>query len=82
MFIAANNILTSGDSFTVTHADIGALEGEGPSITETLPFLTTGKKEMIAITYYEKEIVISRQTGGSAITYGDEFYTDDEIPEL
>lgn len=65
MFIAAENILTSGDSFTVTHDQIGALEGEGPSITKVLPFLTTGKKEIIGVTYYETDIEVSRQLGTS-----------------
>jgi len=64
MFISASNYLTKGDSFTVYHDEIGSLEGEGPSITNSLPFLTTGKKEIIAVTYYETDIEVSRQTGG------------------
>lgn len=66
MYISANNILTEGDSFKITHDQIGALEGEGPSITKVLPFLTTGKKEIIAVTYYETDIEVSRQVGGSS----------------
>ena len=65
MYISASNFLTEGDSFKITHDQIGALEGEGPSITNVLPFLTTGKKEIIAVTYYETETEVSRQTGGS-----------------
>ncbi|MHA7647230.1 hypothetical protein [Nitrosopumilus sp. S4] len=65
MFISANNILTNDATFTVTHDQIGALEGKGPSITKTLPFLTSGKSEIIAVTYYETDIEVSRQTGGS-----------------
>ncbi|QLH04631.1 hypothetical protein C5F49_04380 [Nitrosopumilus oxyclinae] len=65
MFISAENILTNGATFTVIHDEIGSLEGKGPSVTETLPFLTTGKQEIIAVTYYETEIEVSRQTGGS-----------------
>jgi hypothetical protein len=65
MYISANNILTEGDSFKITHDQIGALEGKGPSITKVLPFLTTGKKEIIAVTYYETDIEVSRQGGGS-----------------
>jgi len=65
MYISANNILTEGDSFKITHDQIGALEGKGPSITKVLPFLTTGKKEIIAVTYYETDIKVSRQVGGS-----------------
>lgn len=66
MYISANNILTDGDSFKITHDQIGALEGKGPSITKVLPFLTTGKKEIIAVTYYETDIEVSRQIGGSS----------------
>ncbi|MGY5144170.1 MAG: hypothetical protein ACW9XH_06780 [Candidatus Nitrosopumilus sp. bin_32a] len=65
MYISANNILTQGDSFKITHDQIGALEGEGPSITNILPFLTTGNEEIIAVTYYETDIEVSRQLGSS-----------------
>ena len=67
MFISAENLLTSGASFTVLHDEIGALEGMGPSITQPLPFLTTGKQEIIAVTYYETDIEVSRQTGGTEL---------------
>ena len=65
LYISADNYLTNGDSITIIHEEEGALEGEGPSITETIPFLTTGKQEIIAVTYYETDIEISRKTGGS-----------------
>ena len=65
MYISANNILTQGDSFKITHDQIGALEGKGPSITNILPFLTTGNNEIIAVTYYETDIEVSRQSGSS-----------------
>ncbi len=65
MFISTSNYLTNGDSITVSHDEMGALEGEGPSITTVLPFLTTGEKEIIAVTYFETDIEISRQTGSS-----------------
>lgn len=65
MYISANNILTEGNSFNIIHDEIGALEGKGPSITKVLPFLTTGNKEIIAVTYYETDIEVSRQIGGS-----------------
>ena len=65
IFISADNFLTSGSTFTVLHDEIGALEGKGPSVTKVLPFLTTGKQEIIAVTYYETEIEVSRQVGGS-----------------
>jgi len=65
MFISAEDIITRGSSITVLHDAIGGLEGSGPSITQALPFLTSGKQEIIAITYYETEIEVSRQTGGS-----------------
>jgi hypothetical protein len=66
MFISAENILTGGDTFTISHDEIGALEGNGPSVTKVLPFLTTGKQEIIAVTYYETTIEVSRQTGLSS----------------
>lgn len=65
MFISANNLLTNDASFTVTHDEIGALEGKGPSITKIMPFLTSGKEEIIAVTYYETDIEVSRKSGGS-----------------
>lgn len=67
MFISTSDYLTNGDSFTVTHDEMGALEGEGPSITTVLPFLTTGKKEIIAVTYFETNIEISRDMGTSTL---------------
>jgi len=78
MFISAENILTEGDSFTIAHDEIGALEGNGPSVTKVLPFLTTGKQEIIAVTYYETSIEVSRQTGKSSagqVTPDREFVT-------
>lgn len=71
MFISTNDYLTKGDSFTVLHDEMGALEGEGPSITTALPFLTTGEKEIIAVTYFETDIEVSRQTGGSELGTSD-----------
>lgn len=65
MFISAENILTEGATFKMAHDEIGALEGFGPSITDAIPFLTSGKKEIIGVTYYETEIEVSRQVGGS-----------------
>ncbi len=65
MFISTNNYLTSGDSFTVSHDQIGALEGEGPSFTTALPFLTTGNKEIIAVTYFQADTEVSRSSGTS-----------------
>lgn len=67
MFISTSNYLTNGDSFTVSHDEVGALEGEGPSITTVLPFLTTGEKEIIAVTYFETDIEVSRKTGSSTL---------------
>ena len=67
MFISTNDYLTNGDSFTISHDEVGALEGEGPSITTVLPFLTTGEKEIIAVTYFETDIEVSRQTGSSTL---------------
>lgn len=67
MFISTNDYLTTGDSFTVTYDQVGGLEGEGPSFTTALPFLTTGEEEIIAVTYFETDIEISRQTGSSVL---------------
>jgi len=66
MFISVENYLAEEDTFTVNHDHIGALEGEGPSVTKVLPFLTTGKQEIIAVTYYETDTLVSRQLGGSS----------------
>jgi hypothetical protein len=63
MFVSVDNYLARGDTFTVIHDEIGALEGEGPAITEALPFLTTGKDEIIGVTYFETEIEVSRRVG-------------------
>lgn len=65
MFISAAGYLTTPTSITILHDQVGALEGEGPAVTKVLPFLTTGKDEIIAVTYYETEIEVSRQSGGS-----------------
>ncbi|MCV0392267.1 MAG: Ig-like domain-containing protein [Nitrosopumilus sp.] len=65
MFVSVENYLARGDSFTVIHDEIGALEGAGPSITEVLPFLTTGKEEIIGVTYFETDIEVSRRAGTS-----------------
>jgi len=66
IFISVEDYLTSGSSITILHDQIGALEGEGPSITKVLPFLATGNQEIIAVTYYETETEVSRQAGGSS----------------
>lgn len=66
MFISTDGYLTNGDSFTVSHDEIGSLEGEGPSSTIALPFLTTGEKEIIAVTYFETDVEVSRKTGTSS----------------
>jgi len=67
IFISANNYVTESDTFTIHHdEEAGSLEGEGPSVTKVLPFLTNGKQEIIAVTYYETDILVSRQMGGSA----------------
>jgi len=65
MFISVENYLTDSTSINIFHDQLGALEGDGPAVTKILPFLTSGKQEIIAVTYYETDIEISRQTGGS-----------------
>jgi hypothetical protein len=67
MFVSVENYRVRGDTFTVIHDEIGALDGAGPSVTELLPFLTTGKEEILGVTYFETEIEVSRQTGGSTL---------------
>jgi hypothetical protein len=71
MFISTNDYLTSGASITVSHDEMGALEGEGPSITTALPFLTTGEKEIIAVTYFETNVEVSRKSGSSVLGVSD-----------
>ncbi|QLH02855.1 hypothetical protein C5F47_04465 [Nitrosopumilus cobalaminigenes] len=65
IFVSVENYLTSENSITIAHDQIGSLEGDGPSITKVLPFLTTGKNEIIAVTYYETDIEVARQVGGN-----------------
>jgi len=71
MYISTNNYLTKGSTITITNDDAGQLEGEGPSNTNVLPFLTTGKKEIIAVTYFETDIEVSRKTGTSTLGSSD-----------
>ena len=65
MFVSVDNYLAGEDSFTVTHDEIAALEGAGPAITQTLPFLTTGNEEIIGVTYFETVIEVSRRIENS-----------------
>jgi hypothetical protein len=60
MFVSVDNYLARGDTFTVLHDEIGVLEGEGPAITVPISFLTTGKEEIIGVTYFETDIEVSR----------------------
>jgi len=80
MFISTNNYLTTGDSFTVSHDEIGALEGQGPSFTTALPFLTTGEKEIIAVTYFQTDVEVSRKTGSSTLGTTDRTLATVTIP--
>ena len=67
MFVSVDNYLARGDTFTVLHeSDIGSLEGEGPSVTELVPFLTTGKTEIIGVTYFETSQEVSKRVGASS----------------
>ncbi len=63
MFVSVDNYLARGDTFTIIHEEIGGLEGEGPSVTEVVPFLTTGKKEIIGVTYFETSQTVSKRIG-------------------
>ena len=67
MFVSVENYLARGDTFTVLHDEIGGLEGNGPAITETVPFLTTGKKEIMGVTYFETEIEVSRRVANTNV---------------
>lgn len=78
MFVSVDNYLARGDTFTVIHDEIGGLEGEGPSVTETVPFLTTGKEEIIGVTYFETEIEVSRKVPGG----NDRFLTSITVPVM
>jgi len=67
MFVSVDDYLARGATFTILHeGDIGGLEGEGPSVTEVVPFLTTGKKEIIGVTYFETFQTISKRVGESS----------------
>jgi hypothetical protein len=67
MFVSVDDYLARGASFTVLHeGDIGGLEGEGPSVTEIVPFLTTGKKEIIGVTYFETSQTVSKRIGATS----------------
>lgn len=65
MFVSVDDYLARGDSFTVAHDEIAVLEGAGPAITQTLPFLTTGNEEIIGVTYFETQIEVSRKIENS-----------------
>jgi len=66
VFISVENYLTSESSIKITHDEIGSLEGDGPSVTQVVPFLTTGNKEIIGVTYYETDIELSRKISGTS----------------
>ena len=76
-FITANDYISKGDSVRVTHDEISSLEGKGPAITQTIPFLTTGEKEILGISYFETEIEVSRKLGTSTLGV-----TDREIVKI
>jgi len=67
LFISVENYLAESTTITISHDQLGLLLGDGPAITTVLPFLTSGKEEIIAVTYYETDIEVSRQTGGSEL---------------
>ncbi|NIP61366.1 MAG: hypothetical protein GWN01_14065 [Nitrosopumilaceae archaeon] len=66
-FITADNYISKGDSLKITHDEIGTVEGKGPAITETVPFLTTGEKEILGVSYFETDVEVSRKQGTSTI---------------
>lgn len=66
VFISVENYLTSESSIKITHDEIGTLEGDGPSVTQVVPFLTTGNQEIVGVTYYEADIEIPRRISGTS----------------
>ena len=82
VFISTSDYLTSGSSITVSHDEIAALEGEGPAFTTVLPFLTTGEKELIAVTYFETDIVVSRKSGKSVLGVSDRAEASVTVPVI
>jgi len=68
---SSDDYLSSSSSITVIHERIGggetggikggALIGEGPAIFSDLPFLTTGKKELLGVVYLEADVKITDQ---------------------
>jgi hypothetical protein len=63
MFVSVDDYLARGDTFKVIHdSEAGGLEGEGPAVTVPIAFLTTGKEEIIGVTYFEADVEMSRQT--------------------
>lgn len=66
-FIIADDYKTQGDTISITHDEVGALEGKGPAVTQTVPFLTTGEKELLGVTYFETEVEVSRQLGTNTL---------------
>jgi len=53
---SSSGYLTKTDTLTVIHQEIGSLQGNGPSQITTVPFLTTGEKEMIGVIYLEANL--------------------------
>ncbi len=66
-FIIADDYITQGATISVTHDEIGALEGKGPAITQTIPFLATGERELLGVAYFETDVEVSRQLGTSTL---------------
>jgi len=81
-FITADDYISKGDSVEVTHDEIGSLEGKGPAITQTVPFLTTGEKEILGISYFETEIEVSRQLGTSTLGVTDREFVTITVPVM
>ncbi len=82
LFITADNYFAKGSSVKITHDQIGSIEGKGPAITKTVPFLTTGEKEILGVTYFETEVEVSRQTGTKTLGSTDRETVTVKIPVM
>jgi hypothetical protein len=82
LFITADNYFAKGDSVTITHDELGSIEGKGPAFTQTVPFLTSGDKEILGVTYFETEVEVSRQTGTSTIGVTDRETVKIKVPVM
>ncbi len=82
LFITADDYFAKGSSVKITHDQIGSIEGKGPAITKTVPFLTTGEKEILGVTYFETEVEVSRQLGTKTLGQTDRETVTVKVPVM